>query len=66
MRPDFKNINIKAKTSQKTGSDWAKAQGIEKDWLTPEQIPVKSVYTKDDLFNMEHLNYAAGIAPNLR
>ncbi len=66
MRPDFKSINIKTKTSQSTGTDWTKAHGIEKDWLTPEQIPVKSVYTKDDLLKMEHLNYASGLAPNLR
>jgi methylmalonyl-CoA mutase len=35
-------------------------------WQTPEQIPVKPVYTAADLEGMEHLNYAAGIAPNLR
>ncbi|MDR1516613.1 MAG: methylmalonyl-CoA mutase, partial [Dysgonamonadaceae bacterium] len=29
-------------------------------------IPVKSVYTKEDLEGMEHLNYAAGIPPFLR
>ena len=34
--------------------------------MTPEQIPVKPVYGKCDLEGMEHLNYAAGIAPNLR
>ncbi|MFR9503277.1 MAG: methylmalonyl-CoA mutase [Rikenellaceae bacterium] len=36
------------------------------DWLTPEQIPVKGAYTAEDLEGMEHLNYAAGIAPFLR
>jgi methylmalonyl-CoA mutase len=34
--------------------------------MTPELIPVKGVYTKDDLEGLEHLNYAAGIAPFLR
>ena len=34
--------------------------------LTPEQIPVKPVYTADDLLGMEHLNYAAGLPPFLR
>jgi methylmalonyl-CoA mutase len=34
--------------------------------MTPEQIPVKSVYNKEDLLEMEHLNYAAGLAPYLR
>ncbi|MEM7009048.1 MAG: methylmalonyl-CoA mutase [Thermodesulfobacteriota bacterium] len=35
-------------------------------WATPESIEVKSQYTNDDLQEMEHLNYAAGIAPFLR
>jgi len=34
--------------------------------MTPEGIEVKSLYTDDDLLEMEHLNYAAGIAPYLR
>ena len=32
-------------------------------WLTAEQIPVKDNYTAADLEGMEHLNYAAGLAP---
>ncbi len=35
-------------------------------WLTAEQIPVKGSYSESDLEGMEHLNYAAGIAPFLR
>ena len=35
-------------------------------WHTPENIDVKSLYTAKDLEGMEHLNYAAGIAPYLR
>ncbi len=34
--------------------------------MTPEGIEVKSLYTTDELLNMEHLNYAAGIEPFLR
>jgi methylmalonyl-CoA mutase len=34
--------------------------------MTAEQIPVKSAYNASDLEGMEHLNYAAGIAPFLR
>ena len=33
---------------------------------TAEDIHIKSTYSKDDLFNVEHLNFIAGIAPNLR
>ncbi len=35
-------------------------------WQTSEQIDVKGLYTAEDLAGMEHLNYAAGIAPFLR
>lgn len=38
----------------------------ESVWLTAEQIPVKGTYTEKDLEGLEHLNYAAGIAPFLR
>ena len=34
--------------------------------MTPERIPVKPCYTADDLYAMEHLDYAAGVAPFLR
>ncbi len=33
---------------------------------TAEGIAVKSQYTKEDLKSLEHLNFAAGIAPHLR
>jgi len=62
MRPNFKNIDIKQQNSP------AKKQ-TEKDaelWNTPEQISVKQLYTSEDLLNMEHLDYAAGIPPYLR
>ena len=39
---------------------------IDFNRLTAEQIPCKPVYGKEDLEGMEHLNYAAGIAPFLR
>ena len=36
------------------------------DFITAEDIPVKSVFSKNDIGGLEHLNFAAGIAPNLR
>ncbi len=60
MRKDFSKINIKeAKSSNKK-------LNLESNWTTPELIDVKPVYTANDLENMEHLNYAAGIPPFLR
>jgi methylmalonyl-CoA mutase len=67
MRPNLKNINIQQPIAQRKDiTEWEKEHGISKDWITAEQIPLKQVYTRDDLAGMEHLNYAAGIAPFLR
>jgi methylmalonyl-CoA mutase len=35
-------------------------------WNTLEQIPVKPLYTRNDLNHVEHLGYVAGIPPFLR
>ena len=35
-------------------------------WISPEQIAIKKQYTKEDAKEVEHLDFAAGIAPNLR
>ena len=45
-----------------------RAKGCKENepWVTPEHIAVKGTYTAEDLEGMEHLNYAAGIAPFLR
>ena len=60
MKPDFKNININAIPKSNTKADY------KPDWETVEHINVKPAYTAEDLEGMEHLNYAAGIAPYLR
>ncbi len=49
-----------------TAEEWEKANHITKNWTTPELIPVKPVYTAEDLKGMEHLDYVAGIPPYLR
>jgi len=66
MIPDFHKINIKSATSRKNIFTRKEENNVKKDWLTPEQIPVKPVYTHDDLEGMEHLDYAAGFPPFLR
>ncbi|MDP4292042.1 MAG: methylmalonyl-CoA mutase family protein, partial [Bacteroidota bacterium] len=66
MRPDFKNINIKAHNPVTETEKWAKEAGIAADWMTNEQIAIKPVYDEADLVNMEHLSYAAGLPPYLR
>ncbi len=67
MRPDFSNVSHK--TAPKSYEDflkWCKDNHIDFNRMTAEQIPCKPVYGKEDLEGMEHLNYAAGIAPFLR
>ena len=50
MKPNFKDINIKSTEKATTAAaEWEKANHIEKNWLTPELIPVKPVYTAEDL-----------------
>jgi len=67
MRPNFSNVDFKTQSEkQESFEQWEKENHIEKNWTTPEQIDVKPVYGKEDLAGMEHLNYAAGIAPFLR
>lgn len=62
MKPNFENISAFA-IEQFTE---AAAPAEIPTWETPENIRVKSVYTAEDLANMEHLHYAAGIPPFLR
>lgn len=62
MKPNFEDISAFA-IEQFTE---AAAPAEIPTWETPENIRVKSVYTAEDLANMEHLHYAAGIPPFLR
>ncbi len=61
MRPDFKDIEYKGAAPESCGCKKA-----AEPWVTPEKVTVKPLYTASDLEGMEHLNYAAGIAPFLR
>ena len=58
MRPKFNDIEYK-------GGAACGAQ-VNEEWNTPEKIVVKTNYSEKDLEGMEHLNYAAGVAPFLR
>ncbi len=67
MRPDFQNVDFrKLDRNHENFAQWEKENHNEKNWKTPEQIDVKPAYGKKDLEGMEHLNYAAGLAPFLR
>ncbi len=59
-RPDFSNIDFRdLKVTEK-------ARDYTPTWETPEHIGIKPAYGKEDLEQMEHLNYAAGLPPFLR
>ena len=60
MKPDFKKINIKEYSSSNN------TEFQTSDWKSAEQIPVKNVFTAENLSGMEHLEYAAGLPPFLR
>ncbi len=68
MKPNFKEIDINSDSfAQKTKvAEWTEKNETNPDWLTAELIPVKPLYTKEDLEGMEHLEYAAGVPPFLR
>ena len=64
MQLDFKGIDIQSEGFCPVDvNEWVEKNEIKADWLTPEQIPVKPVYTKEDLEGMEHLGYAAEYRP---
>ena len=72
-RPSFKDIPYNA--TQETLGYEAWCAKLEKEhgkpideivWDTMEKIPVKPLYTEEDMEGVEHLDYQAGIAPFLR
>lgn len=63
MRAKFSDIKASA---QPSASCCGSASGENPAWKTPELIDIKGAYTVADLEGMEHLGYAAGIAPFLR
>ncbi len=59
MRPDFSKIDYKPIPQTSSLAE-------RSEWSPSEDIPIKSFYEADDLDGLEHLEYAAGIAPFLR
>jgi len=67
MRPSFKNINIKSSPKSKLSTaQWEEKNNIEANWTTAEQFEMKPVYTEEDIKEVEHLDFAAGLPPFLR
>ena len=60
MRKNIQHITIKPEDRSK------KHEVRRGQFTTAEGISIKSSYTKDDIKDVEHLNFVAGLAPNLR
>ena len=58
-RKDFQHIEINNQQKENTSS-------AVKEFNTAEDIKVKSVYSKEDTEHLQHQDFVAGIAPNLR
>lgn len=60
MRPNFSTLALKTPNLTDTSKHDADV------WLTPEGIAVKSHYSPEDLNDLEHLHFVAGLPPYLR
>ncbi|NMD01186.1 MAG: methylmalonyl-CoA mutase, partial [Bacteroidales bacterium] len=60
MKPNFQKININQPTTS------IKVNKNDESWLTSEQIGIKNLYSLNDIEELEHLDYAAGLPPFLR
>ena len=56
-RKNLQHIELKSKSQEPNANS---------HFITAEDIKVKSNYSKEDLKDLEHLDFVAGIAPNLR
>ena len=58
IKPNFKEISLQ--------TSWPSTTKKTQSWQTPEQIPVKSSFTAEDIAKAEHLGFVSGIPPYLR
>ncbi|WP_116789206.1 methylmalonyl-CoA mutase [Flavobacterium psychrotrophum] len=61
MRKNIQHIKL-----QGFAGDGLTSQNPEQEFLTAEGIVIKQTYTEADTENLEHLDFGAGFAPNLR
>jgi methylmalonyl-CoA mutase len=59
MRKNIQHITIKSAPTDSKSTP-------KTTFKTAEDIDIKSSYSKEDILNLEHLNFVAGIAPHLR
>jgi len=61
QRKDLQNISLTEKEFSNR-----KPESEKETFKTPEEIEIKTSYSKEDISDAEHLNFAAGIPPYLR
>ena len=61
MRPDFSDLTINTTVEEKV-----RPSATQTPWVTPEGIPVKNKFTKNDIKEAEHLDFTAGLPPFTR
>ncbi|MCH4824358.1 methylmalonyl-CoA mutase [Gramella lutea] len=61
QRKDLKNIHLAEKEFSNRPPESEK-----ETFMTPEEIEIKTSYSREDISEAEHLNFAAGIPPYLR
>jgi methylmalonyl-CoA mutase len=73
MKPNFKDIKLDLSSKPTSKKEWEEkfkqetGKSVEDFiWETMEKIPVKPLYTKDDIENLDHIDYLSGIPPFLR
>jgi methylmalonyl-CoA mutase len=73
MKPNFKDIKLSLSSKSISKKDWEEkfkqetGKSVEDFiWETMEKIPVKPLYTNDDLKDLEHKDYFSGLPPFLR
>ena len=61
MRKNIQHIQLKPEENKESAT-----VAEQKSFVTAEGIEVKENYSEKDIENLEHLNFGAGFAPNLR
>lgn len=73
MKTNFKDLKLDLSSRKISRAEWEKkfkqetGKSVEDYiWETMEKIPVKPLYTKEDIDGLNHINYLSGIPPFLR
>lgn len=68
MRKNIQHITLQNSKKQETNSKTMELEtsNLEQNFLTAEGIEVKPSYSETDIEGLEHIDFGAGFAPNLR